>query len=120
MSDELSAECRDALACSCEICTRGREIERIAALLPDADAASLRRIHNRLLDDEESADWKIASMEDEIASMKVQLAAANDLRDQWERAAHEQAEKVAELLRGEFICKKCGIRKDGEGERGDF
>ena len=24
------------------------------------------------------------------------------------------------LLRGEYICKKCGIRKDGEGQKGDF
>ena len=24
------------------------------------------------------------------------------------------------LLRGEYICKKCGIRKDGEGAKGDF
>jgi len=28
--------------------------------------------------------------------------------------------KVAELERGEYICKRCGLRKDGEGERGDF
>jgi len=28
--------------------------------------------------------------------------------------------KVEELERGEYICKKCGLRKDGEGERGDF
>ena len=24
------------------------------------------------------------------------------------------------LLRGEYICKKCGIRKNGEGQKGDF
>ena len=28
--------------------------------------------------------------------------------------------ELAELKRGEFICKKCGLRKDGEGEHGDF
>jgi len=28
--------------------------------------------------------------------------------------------KVAELERGEYICKRCGLRKDGEGERGEF
>ena len=82
----------DKPKCPCAVCVRGREIERIAALLPDADAASLRRIHNRLLDDEESADCQICALR----------------------------EKVAELLRGEFICKKCGLRKDSEHEVGDF
>ena len=38
------------------------------------------------------------------------------------RARAEAAEiKVAELMRGEYICKKCGLRKDSEPEIvGDF
>ena len=31
-----------------------------------------------------------------------------------------QDERIAELGRGEYICNKCGIRKDAEFERGDF
>lgn len=30
------------------------------------------------------------------------------------------ADEVARLRRGEFTCKRCGIRKDAEFERGDF
>lgn len=40
-----------------------------------------------------------------------------------EKKVRELAEVTAErdaLLRGEYICKKCGIRKDGEGVKGDF
>lgn len=29
-------------------------------------------------------------------------------------------EKVAQLERGEYICKKCGLRKDDEHPKGDF
>ena len=42
----------------------------------------------------------------ELTRLRLELAAAN--------------EKLAALSRGEFICKSCGIRKDGEGDRGDF
>lgn len=33
-------------------------------------------------------------------------------------AGRERA--IEELQRGEFICKKCGLRKDGEHEPADF
>lgn len=29
-------------------------------------------------------------------------------------------EKIAQLERGEYICKSCGLRTDGEGPKGDF
>lgn len=29
-------------------------------------------------------------------------------------------EKVTQLERGEYICKRCGLRKDGEYPKGDF
>ena len=32
----------------------------------------------------------------------------------------EAAERIAELERGEYICKKCGLRKDAEFKQGDF
>lgn len=28
--------------------------------------------------------------------------------------------RIAELERGEYVCKKCGLRKDAEFERGEF
>jgi hypothetical protein len=28
--------------------------------------------------------------------------------------------QIKKLARGEFICQKCGLRKDGENEHGDF
>ena len=37
-----------------------------------------------------------------------------------ERSLAERTEERDKLLRGEYICKKCGIRKDGEGQKGDF
>jgi len=45
------------------------------------------------------------------------------VRADMEKLETELATVAAErdaLLRGEYICKKCGIRKDGEGEKGDF
>ena len=60
-----------------------------------------------------------------IAEKAVRLAEfwkkqADEEREQ----AHEQLEaaerQLAELRRGEFICAKCGIRKDAEHEHGDF
>ncbi len=52
---------------------------------------------------------------------------ANDLFDklrqqhEWLRKDAEQASaRCASLERGEFICKKCGLRKDAEHEPADF
>ena len=42
----------------------------------------------------------------EIEQLETELAAVTAERDA--------------LKRGEYICKKCGIRKDCEGEKGDF
>lgn len=35
-------------------------------------------------------------------------------------ALWEARTKIAALERGEFICTKCGLRKDSEHEKGDF
>jgi predicted nucleic acid-binding Zn-ribbon protein len=35
-------------------------------------------------------------------------------------AVRRKEGRVAELERGEYICQKCGLRKDGEAERGEF
>ena len=34
--------------------------------------------------------------------------------------ARQLEREVSELKRGEFICRKCGLRKNNEHERGDF
>lgn len=33
---------------------------------------------------------------------------------------HEAANEIQRLRRGEFICKKCGLRKDGEKVDAEF
>lgn len=30
------------------------------------------------------------------------------------------SEEIYRLLKGEYICKRCGLRKDDEHEKGDF
>jgi hypothetical protein len=35
-------------------------------------------------------------------------------------ALRRQAEQIEKLRRGEFICKKCGLRKDAEKVHADF
>ena len=37
-----------------------------------------------------------------------------------ERALAAAQAELAALKRGEFICRKCGLRKDGEGPIADF
>ena len=54
----------------------------------------------------------------------VQHIFAQDARDMLIIDAADEIEylrsKVAELERGECICKKCGLRQDGDGVAGDF
>lgn len=48
---------------------------------------------------------------------------AQHIRSESCRLETELAEVTKErdaLLRGEYVCKKCGIRKDSEGAKGDF
>ena len=39
---------------------------------------------------------------------------------EYNRTPYEAADEIERLRRGEYICSRCGIRKDGEGEHGDF
>lgn len=59
-------------------------------------------------------------LETELAEVTKELAALKKdygvVKSAWRKASEERDA----LLRGEYICKKCGIRKDGEGEKGDF
>jgi len=68
------------------------------------------------------------------AQRKHELAAVTAERDALKSARDRAQEDCTEttrlyrdvkierdaLLRGEYVCKKCGIRKDGEGVEGDF
>jgi hypothetical protein len=63
----------------------------------------------------------------EIEQLETELAAVTAERDEWKRRhdnavtmLHDSEEEKAALKRGEYVCKKCGIRKDGEGEKGNF
>ena len=46
----------------------------------------------------------------------VYSAIAKDM----ERELAAAQKEIEELNRGEFICRKCGLRKDAEFEKGDF
>ena len=65
--------------------------------------------------------------------LKMSIDDAIAFADEWSRGMtiHEDsqgwrvvcmllAEEVRSLRKGEFICKKCGLRKDDEHERGEF
>jgi hypothetical protein len=70
----------------------------------------------------------------ESCRLETELAAVTDERDalksardraqeDWSETARLYKEMKVErdaLIRGEYVCKKCGIRKDGEGTEGDF
>lgn len=43
-----------------------------------------------------------------------------NLSERLERETVELRQQLAELERGEYICNKCGLRKDSEHEKGDF
>ena len=64
---------------------------------------------------------------EELAAVTAERDALKSARDRaqedWTETARLYRDMKAErdsLIRGEYICKKCGIRKDGEGEKGDF
>jgi hypothetical protein len=65
--------------------------------------------------------------------LKMTIDEAIAFADEWSRGLtiHEDsqgwrvvcillADEVRNLQRGEFICRKCGLRKDDEHERGEF
>lgn len=65
--------------------------------------------------------------------LKMTVDEAIAFADEWSRGTtyHEDsqgwrvvcmllADEVRNMRRGEFICQKCGLRKDDEHERGEF
>ena len=52
--------------------------------------------------------------------LERELAAAQAQTDTAERLIADLNYQIAALERGEYICRKCGLRKDSEHEKGDF
>lgn len=79
-----------------------------------------------------TAQQIVAAVEDTIRSrrgLKGEWESINDdlqddIRDEWtakiEQILTTLEQRIAELERGEFICKRCGLRKDSEHEKADF
>ena len=69
-------------------------------------------------------EWASTEMSDlESGHLKAERLA---LYHKWfaNLLAHARDDSIVQerdaLLRGEFICKKCGLRKDSEQDKGDF
>ncbi len=76
-----------------------------------------------------SAEWKASRerLDAELARVREELAIQQSANRALGKVAEKDREraKIAEaerdaLLRGEFICRKCGLRKDGECPPADF
>ena len=113
--------------CRCEkVCAYAEPVKASDTPLTDAQA---KFDWGELVDEAPeyvSADFA-RSLELTVAELRKEVAEANDLFDklrqqhEWLRKDAEQASaRCAQLERGEFICKKCGLRKDAEHEPADF
>jgi len=85
----------------------------------------------RELAEEKEAYQQMEMMANKLHGEIVAVTAERDaLKSARDRAQEDWAETTRlyravkierdALLRGEYICKKCGVRKDGEGVEGDF
>ena len=102
----LSDSQRDLL----NLITRSRdEFERKLAAA-NAEIASVRVVLGRVY----GLDWKLLPMSKVVSLMKENLALAQKdaLLLHSELAAKDA--RIAELEKGEYICKQCGLRKDAE------
>jgi hypothetical protein len=59
-------------------------------------------------------------LERELSQVKTRLAQETNFKYNANRRADYAEAELAKLKRGEFICKRCGLRKDAEFERGNF
>ena len=73
--------------------------------------------------------WVIAARAEmeELERVKERRCMYNAMRKENLKLAQSQAaenfelrKEIEQLKRGEFICQKCGLRKDGEAKKGDF
>lgn len=53
-------------------------------------------------------------------AIKLDERGAAGLMLAYERLCQQLERELAALKRGEFICSKCGLRKDGEQVKADF
>lgn len=93
--------------------------------------AEIERLKMEIRDEQARSD-EVNALQDanrehllaKIERLTAALAAERRIQDhQTEVNADALDAKDAEierLRRGEFICTKCGVRKDGEGPKGDF
>lgn len=65
-------------------------------------------------DDEQQPDWNPARDEDKLRQL---TQSPGGVPSRWVRM---MAAEILRLRRGEFICERCGIRKNGEGPDADF
>lgn len=56
----------------------------------------------------------------DACNYEAALMEAMESHSSLERALAAAQAELSALKRGEFICRKCGLRKDGEHEPGDF
>lgn len=89
----------------------------------------------RPLKHQRSAALHRVRLEHDVRAMKLKMTVDEAIvfADEWSRGMtiHEGsqgwrvvcmilADEVRNLRRGEFICQKCGLRKDDEHEHGEF
>lgn len=93
--------------------------ELIQRARDQADYLSERRIEFslQLTRLECEAFFRAVDERDELRKRVKQLEHGYDVL---RTAVRRKEGRVAELERGEYICQKCGLRKDGEAERGEF
>ena len=70
------------------------------------------------------AEDEIERLKAEVAEHRAHVAKVmkqkDDMANEYRRQIAELKDEIGSLKRGEFICAKCGIRKDDEHEKGDF
>jgi hypothetical protein len=97
------------------------------ALVPSEFARQLETELAAALHLREELQSALQWAKEELAAVNAErdaLKSASDrAQEDWSETARLYKEMKVErdaLIRGEYVCKKCGIRKDGEGAKGDF
>ena len=84
------------------------------------DSTKLFRHARKMEQERDEARRSLVAVTDERDALK---SARDRAQEDWTETTRLYRDIKVErdaLLRGEYICKKCGIRKDGEGVEGDF
>jgi DNA repair exonuclease SbcCD ATPase subunit len=72
--------------------------------------------------DGEGSTWRqrAEAAEKERDGLDALLCRAIDINNEMDKDRHKLRAENAALRKGEYICKKCGLRKDSTFEKGDF